>query len=61
MVVRVVSDDENGRKWEIIKHEYDRYSVKYYEYYKMIGWRCLGTDRNISKDCIEFEFNTKVI
>ncbi len=26
MIVKTIIDDENGRKWEIIKHEADRYS-----------------------------------
>lgn len=57
MVVKTFVDEENGRKWEIIKHEENRYSVKYYEFFRALGWRLISTDRNYTKDCIELEFD----
>lgn len=60
MIVKTITDSENGRKWEIIKHETDRYSVKYYEYFKATGWRLTATDNDYTKDCIEWEFEPTV-
>ncbi len=60
MVVKSIVDQECGKRWDIIKHEPDRYSVNYYEFYHVIGWRLVGTDRDLSKDCIELEFDCTV-
>jgi hypothetical protein len=57
MVVRTITDEENGKRWDIIKHEENRYDYAYYEYYKSIGWKRLSTDRGYTKDCIMFMFN----
>lgn len=45
MVVKTVVDEDAGRKWEIRKHEENRYSVAYYEYFKQIGWRRYNMSR----------------
>lgn len=58
MVVKTIVDEENGRKWEIIKHAENRYSVKYYEFFRSIGWRFISADRYYyTKDCIEWKFD----
>lgn len=61
MIVKTIINEEEGRKWEIIKHEEDRYSYNYYEYFKATGWRLYDMPRKYySKDVIEFEFNLKL-
>lgn len=60
MLVKTIVDNESGRKWEIVKHEADRYSVKYYEFFQSIGWRLTTTDRDYSKACIEYMFDCPV-
>lgn len=60
MIVKIITDTENGRKWEIIKHGENRYDVKYYEFFQSIGWRLTATDRGYIKDCVEFEFDCSV-
>lgn len=60
MVVKTITDSKSGRKWEIIKHEEDRYSVKYYEFFQSIGWRLTATDRYCTKDCVEFRFDCTI-
>jgi hypothetical protein len=60
MLVKTIADNENGRKWEIIKHEADRYSVNYYEFFRSIGWKLTATERDYTKDCIEWEFDCVV-
>lgn len=57
---RIIVDKENGKKWEIIKHGENDYTVNYYEFYSSRGWVHLfpQLDRNqhFTKDCIELEF-----
>ncbi len=48
MKVKTIIDNENGRKWEIYKHEnkagfpYPVYTVNYYEFFKVGGWRLIS-------------------
>lgn len=60
MLVKVLEDKENGRKWEIYKDGENDYSYRYYEYFKECGWRKYGEDKNYSKEAIEWEFDIKV-
>lgn len=61
MVVKTIVDNEVGRKWEIIKHEEDRYSYNYYEFFKALGWKKISNEiEYYSKDAIEFEFGMEV-
>lgn len=36
MIVKTIVDEKVGKKWEIVKHEEDRYSVNYYEYFEKL-------------------------
>ena len=61
MLVRTITDSENGRKWEIYKKSDNEYYYKYYEFFKQIGWRLTitaGNDRDgyFTKDCIDLFF-----
>ena len=60
MTVRTITDNENGRKCEIINNDDGLYSVKYYEFFQSIGWRLTSTDNGYTKDCIEWEFEIEV-
>lgn len=60
MIVQTIIDTENGRKWEIFKHTENRYSYKYYEYFQALGWHLTGMETNMTKDCIELDFEIKV-
>ena len=61
MLVRTITDSENGRKWEIYKKSDNEYYYKYYEFFKQIGWRLTGTSEHMSKDCIEWDFDISII
>lgn len=66
MLVRTITDDQEGRKWEIYKKSDDEYFYKYYEFFKQIGWRLTGRTGDhiggyLTKDVIEGEFNIIVI
>jgi hypothetical protein len=55
MVVKVLTDGENGRKWEIVQLGENQYIYNYYEYYTDVGWRQIGKSSDIySKEVIEF-------
>ena len=61
MKVYELIDKENDTKWEIYKVSENTYRLKYYEYYKSIGWRFVfEDDDNYSREIIEDEFNIKV-
>lgn len=60
MTVKTITDNENGRKWEIIKNGDNLYSVKYYEFFQSTGWRLTVTDEGYTKDLIEWEYDIKV-
>ena len=65
MLVRTITDSENGRKWEIYKKSENSYYYKYYEFFKQIGWRLTGTAGNnrdgyFTKDCIEWDFDISI-
>lgn len=43
-------DNENGRRWEYINHHNGKYTCKYSEYYKQIGWKQIGESYEICKE-----------
>lgn len=58
MVVKQMIDQNNGRRWDIIKHEEDRYSVNYYEYFQTLGWKLYKFPKEYyTKVGIELEFD----
>ena len=66
MLVRTITDSENGRKWEIYKKSDNEYYYEYYEFFKQIGWRLTTTTGNnrdgyLTKDCIEWDFDISII
>lgn len=60
MLVKTITDTENGRKWEIYKESDGTYSYKYLEFYKSVGWRQISGDFGYTKDAIEWQFEIKV-
>lgn len=70
MKVKTITDNENGRKWEIIKHENKEgypspvYTVNYFEFFRSRGWCKLFEGAKLkdyyTKEAIEAEFETKV-
>lgn len=70
MKVKTIIDNENGRKWEIYKHEnktgfpYPVYTVNYYEFFKVDGWRLTSDGAKMkdycTKEFIEEEFEIKI-
>lgn len=61
MIVKKIIDNENGKRWDIIKHEENRYSVNYYEYFQATGWRQYKMPKEyLTKECVEFEFDCTV-
>ena len=62
MLIRTITDDENGRKWDIFKKSDNEYFYKYYEFFKQCGWRFTGREGDhikgyLTKSCIEWEFS----
>ena len=60
MLVKTITDNENGRKWEIVKIGEDLYNVSYYEFFEATGWRLTGTDGGYTKDAVEWEYDVEV-
>lgn len=62
MTVKTIIDNEQGRKWEIIKHGNDDYTVAYFEFFQPIGWRELKTGpvEHWSKEALEWEFDCEI-
>lgn len=63
MKVKTITDDQNGKRWDIYKKVENQYYYKYYEFFKSIGWRLTGkgSDGYMSKDLIEWDFEITVI
>jgi len=62
MLFKTITDEENGKKWEIFKKSDNEYFYKYYEYFKQCGWRLNAREGDhikgyLSKSCIEWEFD----
>ena len=60
MLIKTITNNENGKKWEIYKKSEYNYSCKYYEYFNSIGWRLITSENNYNKDAIEWEFDIEV-
>jgi len=65
MLIRTITDNENGRKWEIFKKSDNEYFYKYYEYFKQIGWKLTGRTGDhingyLTKDYIQWDFDILV-
>ena len=60
MLIKTITDNENGKKWEIYKKSEYNYSYKYYEYFNSIGWRLITSENNYNKDAIERELDTEI-
>jgi hypothetical protein len=61
MIVKTIIDEKVGKKWEIVKHEEDRYSVNYYEYFEKCGWKLFKSQTEYyDKDCLEYLFEIKL-
>lgn len=60
MLIKIIIDNENGKKWEIFKNSDNDYFYKYYEFFQVTGWRIIFTESSYSKDAIEWELDTEV-
>lgn len=61
MIIKTIINEKVGKKWEIIKHEDDKYSVNYYEYFSNGGWKLYKRPiEYYDKDCIEYIFEIKL-
>ena len=66
MRVKTITDEQDGRKWEIYKKADNQYYFKYYEFFRAAGWRLTGQSGGraeafyYTKSSIEWEFNTTV-
>lgn len=61
MIVATVYSDSKKEKWEIIKNGENSYDVEYFEYFNEIGWKSYGiSDKNCTKDLIEWDFEIKI-
>jgi hypothetical protein len=61
MKVRTITDEQDGRKWEIYKKSDNEYYYKYYEFFQAAGWRLTGqrgghADGYYTKETIEWKF-----
>lgn len=60
MLIKTICDNENGRKWEIFKKSDNEYYYKYYEFFRQIGWRLTGITENLTRNCIEWDFDISI-
>jgi hypothetical protein len=65
MKVKTITDEQDGRKWEIYKKADNQYYYKYYEFFGATGWRLTGqsggnAEGYYTKAAIEWEFETTV-
>lgn len=65
MLIKTITDKQEGRKWEIYKKSDNEYFYKYYEFFKQTGWRLTcreGDNINgyLTKDVVEWEFDIKL-
>jgi hypothetical protein len=57
MLIKTITDETNGRKWEIFKKSDNEYFYKYYEFFKQTGWRKITEEKNFTKDAIEWDLD----
>ena len=65
MLIRTITDDVDGRKWEIFKKQEGEYFYKYYEHFKQCGWRLTIREGDhlkgyLTKSYIEWKFDVLV-
>ena len=61
MLIKTITDETNGKKWEIFKKSDNEYFYKYYEFFKQIGWRLTGRiSECFTKECIEWELDITI-
>ena len=54
MLIKTITDEQEGKKWEIYEEDNKHYSYIYYEFYSQIGWRKITEEKNFTKDAIEW-------
>ncbi len=64
-LIKTITDDVDGRKWEIYKKSDNEYFYKYYEFFKQIGWRLTareGDDKKgyLTRESIQYSFDSSV-
>lgn len=62
MKIKTITDETNGKKWDIFKESENQYFYEYSEYYQNIGWRFISRDGDskngyYNKNAIEYEFD----
>lgn len=65
MLIRTITDKQEGKRWEIYKKSDNEYFYKYYEFFKQTGWRLTGREGDhingyLTRDVIEWEFDIKL-
>lgn len=61
MLIKTITDETNGKKWEIFKKSDNEYFYKYYEFFKQTGWRLTRrVSEYYTKDCIEWELDITI-
>jgi hypothetical protein len=60
MIIKTIINKKVGKKVEITKHEENRYSIKYYEYFKNGGWKSYMPAEYCDKDYIKFNFGIEL-
>ena len=53
MLIKTITDEQEGKKWEIYEEDNKHYRCIYYEFYSQIGWRKITEEKNFTKDAIE--------
>jgi len=62
MLIKTITDNKIGKKWEIYKEEDNKhYRYIYYEFYSKIGWRKIAEEKNLTKDAIEWILDIDII
>ena len=56
----LLTDKENGRKWEITSREDGDFWVQYFEFFKDIGWHSYTKGERYSREAVQFEFDLNV-
>lgn len=64
-LIKTITDDVDGRKWEIYKKSDNEYFYKYYEFFKQIGWKFTGIEGDhingyLTKESIQYSFDSSV-
>ena len=53
MLIKTITDNKTGKKWEVYEEDNKHYKYIYYEFYSQIGWRKITEEKNFTKDAIE--------